>query len=167
MKATSLLLQSDRFAVEWGDDVDSIPPPGHEFANALLKRLRSAGAGSQLEELPLDWWEHSCWFFDIIWMGETYHLTLEPSPMASNPRIWCLGVSRRLRFFQAIFGGRALRHEVDDAFLSSVENCTKETAGADSIEWVTEDEAIERFWGGRPKQRGQAAGGNVSSRTGA
>ncbi|MFT5469558.1 MAG: hypothetical protein ACI8UO_004679 [Verrucomicrobiales bacterium] len=152
MKPTSILLQSDRFAVEWGDDGDASPPPGYEFADALLKRIRLAGAESPIEELPADWWEHSNWYFSATWRGTTYNLTLEPSPDDLIPQTWVVGVAKRLGVFKALFGNNALRHEVDDAFLRIVENCTMEVAGVKSVEWVTENEAIERFWGALPNR---------------
>ncbi len=95
----------------------------------------------------MDWWEHSNWFFSVAWRNRTYDLTLEPSPEDALLPTWVVGVSKSLGILKSLFGKRALRFDVDDAFLRIVENCTKEVAGVDSAEWLTEDEAIERFWG--------------------
>ncbi|MEM9283574.1 MAG: hypothetical protein AAGA96_17265 [Verrucomicrobiota bacterium] len=165
MKATSLMLRSHRFAVEWGDDGDASPPPGHEFADALLRRICLAGAESNLSELPPDWWEHSNWFFSVTWKDTTYNLTLEPSPDDTNPPTWMVGISKRLGILKSLFGRNALRHDVDDAFLRIVENCTMEVAGVDSVEWLTEDEAVEQFWGASPNRREQDGAGQPATRS--
>ena len=158
------MLQSDRFAVEWGDDGDASPPPGHDFADALLKRICMAGADSSLEDLPLDWWEHSNWFFSVTWRDTTYNLSVEPSPNDTCPPTWVVGVSKSLGLLKSLFGNNALRHEVDDAFLRIVENCTREVAMVESVEWLTEDEAVERLWGAAPNQREQDGGGQPPTR---
>jgi hypothetical protein len=147
MKSTFLLLQTNRFPVEWGDDGDASPPPGREFADALLKRLLQAGARSRLHEVPADWWEHSNWFFSVNWREKTYDLTVEASPNDTAPPTWAVGVSKAHGLFKALFGKADSRYEVNDEFLQEVHDCVMDSAAVNELKWVTADEAIEHFWG--------------------
>jgi hypothetical protein len=99
-----------------GDDGDASPPPGREFADTLLKRLLQAGAESRTREVPADWWEHSNWFFSVSWGGNTYDLTVEPSPNDTSPPTWAVGVSKAIGVFKALFGRANLRYEVEMNF---------------------------------------------------
>ena len=155
MKATSILVQSDRFPVVWGDDGDASPPPGHEFANALLKQIRMTGAKSQIEELPADWWEHSNWFFSVTFGGTTYNLTLEPSPDDFMPHTWYIGISKRLGIIKGLFGSSDLSLDVDLSFFRVVQLCTKTVARVGSVECVTVAEAIDRLHGASPNRSEQ------------
>ena len=52
MQSTDLLIQTDRFELDWGDGDDTIPPPGYDLAAALLKNLISLGVESRRPERP-------------------------------------------------------------------------------------------------------------------
>lgn len=148
MKATNTIFQTGRYRCEWPDQPDSDPPPGRDFAQDLLTRLGAhPGVTLPIDTVEIDSWEHSSWYFFASWRGHDYHITLEPCPETTEPLTWRVDVFRSRQLADFLFGGRNFRFKVEDEFLQIVESSLKELTGCPEITWITESEAITRFWG--------------------
>ncbi len=154
MKATHALIQSDRFPCVWSEEPDRDPPPGREFAQALLEQFGRSGASLRNPQVQEDDWEHSSWFFWVNWRGQEFQIDLEPSPHDSTPPSWHIGIARVRGGFTATFRGRESRFDISDEFLRVAGSILQHTAGCDVIAWITEDQAIDALWGRQSAQKG-------------
>lgn len=147
MNPTATLLSTDRFPSDWSDDPDSDPPPGFEFADALLKALVASGATSRNDSLPADWFEHSNWFFSVDWNGDSYRFRVERSLEDTEPPQWMVAFSKHLGVFGSLFGKRERRFEVNEDLKGAVAQCLSSLTGVDQIDWITEDDATRVIYG--------------------
>jgi len=92
-------------------------------------------------------WEHSNWFFWIIWRGNEFQIDLEPLALDTISPTWHLGITRVRGIFSAIFGNRENSFDVPDEFLQEAGGVLQQTAGCGPIAWITEDEAIDSLYG--------------------
>lgn len=147
MNPTAVLLQTNQFPAEWGENPDQDPPPGYELASALLKQLRASGADSKLETLPIDWFEHANWYFSVSWHGVTYDFRVELSLEETVQPTWMISFAKSMGVLHALFGKRERCYEVDPEFTALVGMCITTTTGINSFEWITEDEATTIIYG--------------------
>jgi hypothetical protein len=143
MRATHAIIQSDLFPCVWSDEPDRDPPPGRDFAQALLEQFGRQGASLGKPKVEDDDWEHSSWFIWVIWQGHKYQIDIEPAPHDTTPPRWHIGIARVQGMLRAIFGSRESRFEVPDEFLRGVGTALPHIAGCEPISWITEDEAID------------------------
>jgi hypothetical protein len=155
MNATHALIQSDRFPCAWSEEPDRDPPPGREFAQALLEQLGRSGTSPRSPKVKDDDWEHSSWFFWVTWRNQEFQIDVEPSPHDTTPPDWHIGVTRKRGLLRAIFGGRKSRFDVPDEFLRTVAAALQHTADCGAIAWITEDQAVDILWGPRVAQEGE------------
>ena|SRR2546421_8204003 len=154
MNATHALIQSDRFPFVWSEEPDRDPPPGREFAQALLEQLGRSGASPRHPKVEDDDWEHSSWFFWVAWHSQEFQIDVEPSPHDTTPPSWHIGITRKRGVFRAILGGRESRFDVPDEVLRAVAAALQHTAGCGAFAWITEDQAVDTLWGRQAAQEG-------------
>jgi hypothetical protein len=148
MKATSAILQTDRFPAVWPDYPDRQPPPGKEFAQGILDALVRAGAQPSSPTLGERDYEHSSWFFFVEWPGCKLTIDVELSVEDSVPATWRVAVCRRLTLWQSLFGRSDVRFDVPDCHLQTVARAVQQAAGCGPLAWITEDQALDALWGG-------------------
>lgn len=92
-------------------------------------------------------WEHSSWFFWVIWQGGEFQVDLEPSPHDTTPPTWHFGVARVRGVFRTLFCSKQSRFDVPDEFLRLAGEVLQRAAGCETLAWITEDQAVEALWG--------------------
>jgi hypothetical protein len=147
MKATHALIRSDRFPCVQSEDPDRDPPPGREFAQALLDAFADNGASPRKPKVEDRDWEHSTWFFWVVWQENEFRIDLELSPHDTIPPTWHFGIARVRGVFRALFGGRQGRFDVPDGFLHLAGEVLRRTAECETVTWITEDQAVDALWG--------------------
>jgi len=145
-KATHSLFHAPKFSAEWGDPSDGDPPPGRELAQALLEQISRAVHGKEPERnIGANDWENTAWFFWIRFREHVYQVDIEASPKDDAPTLWHIGVSQVRGLLRALLTSRRRRFDVEDEFLQIVSNALTSIANVNNIEWLTEDEAVDRF----------------------
>lgn len=147
MKATHALIQTGRFPCLCSEEPERDPPPGREFAQALLEQFSRYGMSPRSPKVADGDWEHSSWFFWVVWRGHEFQIDLEASPHDTTPPTWHFGIARVRGMLRAIFGGRDGRFDIPDEFLHEAGAILQQTAGSAPIAWITEDQAVEALWG--------------------
>jgi len=156
MNATHALIQSDRFPCVWSEQPDADPPPGREFAQALLEVFTARGASPHKSGIGDRDWEHSSWFFRVTWQGDGYQIFLEPSPHDTTSPTWHLKMGFTTAHGQsqllALFWSRKRKDANTEAFRRLTAEVLQHVAGCGTVAWITEDQAIEALWGAPPKR---------------
>lgn len=147
MSVSATLIKTDRFTVDWGEGDDSEPPPGLDFALALLDELRRKGARSNLNTIDEDCWEHTNWFFWVTWEKTEYTFTIQCSPSEDVPTLWLIEITKSIGIWKSILGRGRERQEIDPSFLKTVGECLEGITGVSHVGWIDSTVAFDQMFG--------------------
>lgn len=147
MKATSAMIDAPRFPVVWSDNPDLDPPPGRDIAQSLLDELLKSGRVQARQQTIGDRdYEHAVWFFDVVFGGADFVVHLEGHPDDRQNTTWRIWITKSRGIIRSLFGGRDSRFDVPDDCLRLMEKTIALVFGVGQIQWITEDQAVAKFW---------------------
>ena len=148
----TLLIDTRRFPKVWHPEGgDSNPPPGREFAQALLEGFRSRSVLTIEESVEEDMWEHGYWCFRVVHEGWRYWIRLEPVGDELMLHGWCVHVESTARsLVQLVFRPRAAGTALA-AFRELTEQLVRTVADPFSARWVSDEKYLREVagFGGR------------------
>ena len=136
------------FSQGWSDNPDSDPPPGQDFAAALVSALASEPECTVLcETVDADDWEHSSWFFWITFGDTEYTVYLECTPVPESiPGRWRLCLVRKHGLLKSL-SGRAGPTDLPASTQHVIEGVLERVADARNVQWVSARDAESALCG--------------------